>query len=199
MEEKLVAYFSKFKLLSELEKQIITKDIKIGKVNKGTILLKARQKSLDNYFVLKGCVRQFYLNEGEERTTNFYTEEDWILPAIDPSSNQVSDYFLECTEDCVLVIANEQEGNELIEKFPLFQELSRMVLEKEIIKQQQKMAKYFNSTPEQRYIDLQKEKPELIERIPQYQLSSYIGVKPESLSRIRKRLADRRKSKNQEN
>lgn len=193
MEEKLIAYFSKFKLLSTQEKQIITKDIKIGKVNKGTMLLKAGQRPLDNYFILKGCVRQFYLNEGEERTVNFYTEEEWILPAIDTSSNQVSVYFLECTEDCVLVIANEQEGNELIKKLPLFQELSQMVLEKEIIKQQKKMAKYHNSTPERRYIDLQKEHPALIEKIPQYQLSSYIGVKPESLSRIRKRIVDRRK------
>jgi CRP-like cAMP-binding protein len=181
-------------LLSKQEKQIITKDIKIGNVNKGTILLKARQKSFDNYFVLKGCVRQFYLNEGEERTTNFYTEEDWILPAIDTSANQVSDYFLECTEDCVLVIANEQEGNELIKRYPLFQELSLMVLEKEIIKQQQKLATYHISTPEQRYINLQKDKPQLIERISQYLLSSYIGVEPESLSRIRKRIAIRQKS-----
>ena len=194
MEEKFIAYFSKFKVLSKQEEEILLKDIKIGKVNKGTMLLKARQKSLENYFVLKGCVRQFYLSEGEEITTNFYTEEEWILPAIDPSSNQVSDFYLECTEDCVLVIAIEQDCNPLIEKFPLFQELSMMILEKEIRKQQQKMAKYLTSTPEQRYIDLQKEKPELIGRIPQYQLSSYIGVKPESLSRIRKRIAVRRKS-----
>ena len=194
MEEKFIAYFSKFKLLSKQEKEIITKDIKISNVNKGTTLLKAGQNSLDNYFVLKGCVRQFYLIEGEERTFNFYTEEDWIFPAIDTSSDPVSDYFLECTEDCVLVVAIEQDCNEQLKKFPLFQELSQIIFEKEIRKQQQKMARYHNSTPEQRYLDLQNEQPELINRIPQYQLSSYLGVKPESLSRIRKRIADKRKS-----
>ena len=194
MEEKFIAYFSKFKRLSHQEKEIITKDIRIDKVAKGTILLKIGQKFLKTYFVLSGCVRQFYLIDGEEKTTNFHTEEEWIFPAIDPSSNQRSDYFLECTEDCVLVLAIEQDCNEQLKRFPLFQELSKIVFEKEIVKQQQKMAKYHNSTPERRYIDLLKEQPELIERIPQYQLSSYIGVKPESLSRIRKRIADRRKS-----
>ena len=194
MKEKFLAYFSKFKLLSEEDKASILKDVKIQRVNKGTILLKAGQKSRINYFVLTGCIRQFYLVEGEEVITNFYTEEDWIFPAIAPLSDSTSDFFLECTEDCELVIAIEQSCNNQLKKVPLFQELAPIIFEKEIKKQQKRIAKYHTSTPEQRYIFLQKEQPELIGRVPQYQLSSYIGVKPESLSRIRKRIANKRNS-----
>ncbi len=194
MIEKLIEYFSKFRTLSKEEIETISKDIKIGEFKKGTILLREGQKPYDNFFVLKGCVRQYILKNGEERVTNFYAEEDWILPAIGQSNNPSSKFYLECVEDNLLVIANETEGNELMKTNPKFQELSQIILEKEIMKQQQHFAEFQNSSPEERYIRLQKTRPDLIDRVPQFQLSSYIGVKPESLSRIRKRIADKKRN-----
>lgn len=194
MENKLVEYFSKFRILSKEEKEIINKDLKITKFKKGVILLREGQNSSDNYFVLSGCVRQYIIKDGDERVTNFYTEEDWILTAIGQGSNPLSKYFLECVEDCFLVIANDKEGSELMKTNMKFQELAQLILEKQIINQQQHFTEFQNSTPEERYLKLQKTRPHLLERVPQYQLSSYIGVKPESLSRIRKRIANKRNS-----
>ena len=54
------------------------------------------------------------------------------------------------------------------------------------------MHNYLNSSPEERYEELQRSKPEVLQAAPQYQIASYIGIKPESLSRIRKRLAQRK-------
>ena len=194
MEDKLIKYFSKFRILSEEEKEIITKDLKIASFKKGTILLKEGQHSYDNYFVLGGCVRQYIIKDGDERVTNFYTEEDWILLAIGNDNDLASKYFIECVEDCFLVVANDQEGSELMKNNLKFQELAQLILEKEIIKQQQHFTEFQNSTPEERYLRLQNTNPDLIERVPQFQLSSYIGVKPESLSRIRKRLAENKRN-----
>ena len=56
--------------------------MKIVGFKKGTILLKEGQNSFDNYFVVSGCVRQYILKDGDERVTKFYTEEEWILPAV---------------------------------------------------------------------------------------------------------------------
>jgi len=178
-----------YKVFEKLRKEIITKDLKIIESKKGTFLLKEGQNSYDNYFVLSGCVRQYIIKDGAERVTNFYTEEDWILPAISQESNLVSKYFLDCVEDSFLVIANDKEGSELMRTNLKFQELAQLILEKEITNQQQHFAEFQSSTPEERYLNLQKTRPDLIERVPQFQLSSYIGVKPESLSRIRKRIA----------
>lgn len=191
MEERILAYFSKFRPLTTAEKAAIRQDLKIETKPKGTVLLRIGQIPHDNFFVLKGCIRQFYLKDGEEKTTHFYTEEEWIFPAIGVQQGGTSNFALECTEDTWVMVGNENRGNELMQRFPKFQELSIRILENEIVKQQQKIAKYNNSTPEERYRTLQHENPQLINRIPQYQLSSYIGVKPESLSRIRRRMADK--------
>jgi hypothetical protein len=69
-----------------------------------------------------------------------------------------------------------------------------MVLEQEIMRQQQHFAAFQSSTPEERYLELQSRRPDLFDRVPQFQLASYIGVKPESLSRIRKRIAKKKRN-----
>ena len=190
MEEKLINYFSSFRPLSDDEATAIKESMEISVVPKGTILLKEGQAANDNYFVLKGCVRQYYLKNGEENISHFFSENEWILPAIDHTSSNLATYYLETTEECHLVVGNEQKGEVLLERFPAFQKLSMQILEKEIMKQHQQMATYQNSSPEERYLALQQDPANLIERITQYHLASYIGIKPESLSRIRKRLAE---------
>ena len=189
MIEKLIAYFSKFQPLSEEERKIIRNGTKISIVKKGTVLLKEGQIPKDNYFIIEGCIRQYYLKDGEEKTSNFFTEEDWILPFTSVENSGLSKYYLECIEDSHVVVANDDEGNDFLEEFPKFQKTSQQILEKEIVKQQNELAKFINQSPLQRYSDLQKNRPDLLNRAPQYQIASYIGVKPESLSRIRKRLA----------
>lgn len=194
MEEQLIEYFSKFYSLTDQEKEIITDDMVISDFAAKTVLLEEGKLPLDNYFILSGCVRQYYLSDGEEKNTNFYMEEEWVLPAIGAIDIQASKSSLQCTEDSKIVVANESKGNDLLKKFPKFQELSQIILEREIIGQQQRMITYQNSTPEERYLDLLENRPTLLQRVPQYQLSNYIGVKPESFSRIRKRLLDNGKA-----
>lgn len=191
MEDKFLAYFSQFRALTVQEKAAIKQNLVIRDFEKSSFVLMAGQEPVYNYFVLSGCVRKYYLNDGEESVTDFFTEEDWIFPSVGTSSDAVADYFLECLEDTVLVVAGEREGNELLQEFPQFRELAMQMLEKEVLRQQVQIANYQNATPEERYLRLERECPDLLERVPQFQLSSYIGVRPESLSRIRKRLSTR--------
>ncbi|MGB2129761.1 MAG: Crp/Fnr family transcriptional regulator [Flavicella sp.] len=193
MKQKLLDYFSKFRPLDTNEIEIITKDLNIVSFEKGSVLLRAGQKAFDNYFVLQGCVRQYTLKAGKEYISNFYAEEDWILPAIGSENQVTASYFLDCVENCIMVVANDNAGNEMLRNNATFQELAQLILQGEILKQQQHFIAYQSSTPEERYLNLQKTRPDLIERVPQFQLSSYLGVKPESLSRIRKRIIDKQR------
>lgn len=197
MVEKLLKYFSKFRQLTSSEELEISKDINIQTFSKKHVLLKEGQVAHDNYFVLEGCVRQYIIKDGSERISKFYTEEDWILPAIGQGAQPQSTFYLECVHESVLMIANENQGSEFMKTNPKFLELSQMILEKEILKQQEHFTEYQNSTAEERYLNLLDKNPNLIQTISQIHLSSYIGVKPESLSRIKKRLAENGMTKNQ--
>ncbi|MCE3225743.1 MAG: putative transcriptional regulator, Crp/Fnr family [Bacteroidetes bacterium] len=191
MVDKLLKYFNQIMPLTEEEAHAIAETTTIKTFKKGTILLREGQISAEAYFVLDGCVRQFYLVNGEERTNNFFTEEQWVVSIKSFSENIPSDHFLECCIESTLVVGNREKEEGLYRRFPKFETISRKVMEKVFADQQAIMATHHTDTPEERYLRLLKSRPDLFQKIPQYQIASYIGVKPESLSRIRKRLTEK--------
>lgn len=188
MENKIVKYFSKITTLSQDEERALEDGMVVTKFKKDAFLLKEGQISIDTYFILEGCIRQYHLIDGEEKTTNFFTEGQWVISLTGLSQNSPSSHNLVCMEETSLVVGNEQKAQELFKQFPRFETLARTVMEKSFAEQQQLMTSYVTDTPEQRYLNLLKLRPDLFQRIPQYLMASYIGVKPESLSRIRKRI-----------
>ena len=96
METKLLNYFSRIMPLSEEEAAAIADTMLIQRYKKGTVLLKEGQISTEAYFVLEGCVRQYFLIDGEEKTNNFFTEEQWVISINSFSSRTPSSHYLEC-------------------------------------------------------------------------------------------------------
>lgn len=192
MEQKLLDYFSKIMPITKEEADAIAATMIIKNFEKGTILLKEGQISTEAYFVLEGCVRQYFIVDGEEKTANFFTEEQWVISLNSFSNNLPSNHFMACATDCFLVVGNREKEEDLYHRFPKLETVARKVMEKNFVEQQEIMASYTTDSPEQRYIKLFNSRPELFQKIPQYQIASYIGVKPESLSRIRKRIIAKR-------
>lgn len=174
--------------LTEEECEAITESMCIQTYKKGSVLLKEGQISTECYFVLEGCVRQYYMVDGEEKTTDFFTEEQWVVSHNSFAQKIPANHYFSCCEETTLVVGTEEKENDLYKRFPKFETISRTVMGDVFGEQQELMASYITDTPEQRYLNLLKSRPTLLQRIPQYQLASYIGVKPESLSRIRKRI-----------
>ena len=161
-------------------------DIKTYK--KGNHILKEGEFSAKSYSVVSGCVRQFYLVDGEEKTTFFYTEGDSIFSPNTTSEKIPSKYYLTCVEYTTLSITTLENQDEMFKRFPMLEALSRNSLQAELVNYQEMLATYITTNPEERYLNILKFRPELLNRVPQYQLASYLGVTPESLSRIRKRI-----------
>jgi len=192
MQDLLFNFISKYVSLSEDEKNtIISLDI-FRSVNKGTVLLKEGQISKDGYFVLKGCLRTYYIIEGEEKTTAFYTELEALTPHC-VINKKASEYYVTSIEDSILTVGNPDMEIEIFEKFPKFETLCRILSEELLAKQQIDFDEFKTSSPEQRYLNLLQKRPDLIQRVPQHQLASFLGIKPQSLSRLKARLLDKNK------
>lgn len=192
MEHVLFDFISKYMPLSDEEKKAIV-DLDIFKTyKKGTILLKEGQNSSAGYFVIKGCIRCYYLIDGEEKTTAFYTEMESLSPLCS-INKKPSEYYVSCVEDCILVVSNPGMEEIIFAKFPRFETLCRLLSEELLANRQATFDDFITSSPEQRYLNLLQTRPDLLQRVPQHQLASYLGMKPQSLSRIRKRLASQNK------
>lgn len=188
MYNKLINYFLRITNLSADEIKVLTESMLVKNFKKGSSLLKEGQYNNDTFFILDGCVRQFKIIDGNDISTNFYTEEQWIISLENFDRKTASTYNLICVEDTTVVVGNEQKAQELFKQFPRFETTSRQIMETVFMEQQNQMTSYITDKPEQRYLKLLNSRPEIFQRVPQYDIATYIGVKPESLSRIRGKL-----------
>ena len=190
MKNTLVDLMSNFIDLTDEEKASILEAFPIKKVAKDTNILSVGEVAQDAFLVIKGCVRQYAITKnGEENTINFFTENQSAVNFESMSSQQPSKYYFNCTEETLLAVLNSKKETELYKKHPRFSEVCRVEMEKMLGEMQVKMSNFINSTSKERYLDLLKNRPGLIDRVPHYQLASYLGIKPETLSRVRKRVS----------
>lgn len=188
MDKKLINYFLKLTNLTTDEIRVLTESMVVKKINKNEYLVKEGQFTNDTYFVLEGCIRQYQILDGNDITTNFYTEEQWIISLDGFEDKTASKYNLVCMEDTAVVIGDEEKAQKIFKQFPRLETTSRQIMETVFKEQQDLITSYITDKPEQRYLRLLETRPDIFQRVPQYDIASYIGVKPESLSRIRKKL-----------
>jgi CRP-like cAMP-binding protein len=192
MEDELLTLFLKFPSLTKEEVKAISENIIVRAVKKGTVLLKEGAVSKECYSVLKGCIRQYYIKEGDEKTTAFYTEGQSVSSFTSYINQTPSKHYLICVEDCSVTVGTKEKELQMITKFPKLAPIIRSEMEKNAGIAQEEMASFITSSPEERYLNLLENRPKLLNRVPQHQIASYLGMKPESLSRIRKRIVSKK-------
>ncbi|BDD03949.1 Crp/Fnr family transcriptional regulator [Aureibacter tunicatorum] len=190
MKNQFIEYITNHVQLEQDEVDAISSSIPVKHYKAGDILLKEGMISKVSYFNIKGCVRMYYIVDGKENTTFFYTENQFVTSIKSFTSNEPSNHYLECVEDCTLALISYDTEKALLRSFPKLETFSRMILEQELANYQDMLSTFMMSSPEQRYLNLVKNAPHLLQRVPLYQLASYIGVKAESLSRIRSRISN---------
>ncbi|MFY0674779.1 MAG: Crp/Fnr family transcriptional regulator [Bacteroidia bacterium] len=189
-QNQLFEFIEQYVSLANDEKQAII-DLNLFKhYKKGDLLLKEGDSSNKSYLVLSGCIRCYYIVEGDEKTTEFYTEMQGIEPTCVVTGNP-SEYYLACVEDSLLAVSSAEMEPEIFAKFPKFETMCRVLSAEKLVKNQIEFDDFKTSSPEQRYEKLLESRPYLLQRVPQHQLASYLGIKPQSLSRIRSRIANK--------
>ncbi len=194
MELKISNFIANEMSLSPEEIEAVDTLIPIKEFKKGQLLLKEGSIAKECFFNIKGCVRSYQILNGEERTTQFFVEGEPIASLLSYLNKTPANHFFECIEDSTLAVLSFDNERKLYKQHPKFETLCRNSIEQEFGKQQEILQNYLTKNPEERYLMLQETRPELLQRVPQYHLATFLGVQPESLSRIRKRIALRNKS-----
>lgn len=189
MKDILFKYLSRWTSLSQEEQQSIVNGIHVEEFAKGTVLIRQGDIPTACYFILKGCVRQYSIDEdGREVTSNFYTEEQAIAIFNHHKPDKSSDYAFVCVEDSVMVVGALDQEQDMYDRHPQLELMTRKMIEENFSQVQEEFAAFIASSPEERVKTLLMKRRSLIDRVPQHQLASYLGITPESLSRIKKRL-----------
>lgn len=176
-------------ILRDEEFRFVLDHTEIRTFKKGTHLLRPGQIARLSYQNFQGCVREYHIVDGEERTTEFYTEGQSISSTFSSLQDAPVNHYWECVEDCTLSVITSHMEKEMFRRFPRLERMCRVATEIQLGEMRERMSYLIYSTPQERYLQLLNTRPELLDRVPQYQLASFIGVKPESLSRIRRRIS----------
>jgi CRP-like cAMP-binding protein len=152
-----------------------------------TTLLEEGKISRTMFFIEKGCLRTWVNNNGKDITTQFFFEGDKVSSIESFTTNQPSLYSIESIEPCVLQTLSQKDFQDILAHSAIIKQELEAHLFKRLLQGQRVFYSYLKNSPQQRYQELIEQHPEVIQRIPQHYIASYLGITPVSLSRIRNR------------
>ena len=141
------------------------------------------------YFLTKGFFRMYYIDlEGNEINTRFTQEDNFMVDFQSFLTQKPSRYYWQAMEDSTVLAFAFKDVQRLYASSSSWQKFGRLVAERVYLQLNERVEMLQFMSPEQRYVYLLETRPELFNQISQFQMASYLGIKPESLSRLRKRL-----------
>ncbi|HEX9651913.1 MAG TPA: Crp/Fnr family transcriptional regulator [Cyclobacteriaceae bacterium] len=174
---------------AELLKQFFT----LKKVRKRQYMLNEGEVCKYNLFVAKGLLRAFGVEEnGYEQVVQFAVEGWWISDLNSFFSGDVAVYNIEALEDCELLLLTRQSMDEMLEKLPKMERYFRLLMQNHIVALRQRIIASQRHSAEERYIRLIEGFPTILARVPQQYIASYLGMTPETLSRVRKQISEQK-------
>jgi len=141
-------------------------------------------------FVGKGELRMFYITkEGKEINVEFFFENDFVASYQSFIRQAKSKYYIQALSDCELVTISHSALQNAYANSPYWQKFGRIIAEKVFSLAEQRTEGFLFCNAEERYLNLLQNRPIFLEKIPLYHIASYLGIEPESLSRLRKKLS----------
>jgi len=163
------------------------------KLRKKHFILQEGEVSKYSIFVEKGILRTYTIDEkGNEHTLQLASEGWWAADLYSFLTNEPSSFYIEALEDCELFLISKQSWDDLMDKVPAFERYFRILIQNNLVSTQRRLMGTLSQTAEEKYLSLTAAYPDLLLRVPQTLIASYLGITPETLSRIRSQLATKR-------
>lgn len=144
-------------------------------------------------FVEKGMLRSYSVDEkGVEHIIQFAFEGWWISDQYSFFTSEPSSYNIDALEDCELLLLSQPAEEGLMERLPKMERYFRILLQNSIIALQRRLVSSLSHTAEEKYNELVQSCPTIPQRVPQHMMASFLGITPETLSRIRKQASLRK-------
>ena len=189
---QLTDYIKQFIDLGDSEVDLLQAHVETASFKKGAFLLKASQYCNRQYFITKGCVRTYFVDQkAEEHIIQFGIENWWAADLHSFINHTPADYHIQALEDTDVLILQSEGIEQLYKAIPSFERLFRIIIQKAYVAAQQRIVATISQTAEERYSAFLKKYPGLDQRVPQYMIASYIGVTPEFFSKMKKSFYER--------
>ena len=163
-------------------------------IKRKEFILRAGDVARIRAYVNKGCFRRYTIDDhGKEAIINFAFEEWWTGDLESYQKHQASIYYVQALEDSEVFCISKENSDLLYEAIPKFRDFEVSKRESSHFATLKRLTLYQSATQEEKYLALLQQYPQLFQRVPLHYIASYLGIEPESLSRLRKRLCNKEK------
>lgn len=182
------SHLNKFASISDDAFADMMQSFQTKTVRKKENLLIEGQLCRYHYFVLKGCLRKFFINEkGIEQTTEFAIEQWWMTDNMAFERQQKTEFYIQAVEKSDILMIDHTSEEKLLEQYPVLERYFRFVYQRAYAAAQMRLKYLYDYSKEEMYHNFLESQPQFVQRIPQYLVASYLGFTPEYLSEIRKK------------
>jgi CRP-like cAMP-binding protein len=188
MFQNINSYVSRCVSLSAAEFEKFNAILEYKVIPKKTMLLQAGQVCNFEAYLIKGCIREYYIDsKGAEVILQFAIEDWWVSDIASFQDQTASNMYIETLEDCELLVLSRQSKEELLTQVPKLERMFRLMIQRHLSVIQSRLFKTITHTAIEKYLEFIKRYPTIPQRVPQHYIASYLGISPEFLSKLRTR------------
>ncbi|MBE7174271.1 MAG: Crp/Fnr family transcriptional regulator [Williamsia sp.] len=189
----LRAYFERDEPITDEQFDLIQSKFILKQLKKGEFLLREGEIARYGAFVAKGCLRSYVLdNKGKQHIVQFAPENWWLTDADSILQNKPTIYFMDAIEDTAVFLLDPSSHIFLLQHVPAYATQFQTGIQKHAAAKDKRIVASLSSMAEERYKEFIQTYPSIVQRVPQHMLASYLGIMPETLSRIRKQMAKKK-------
>ncbi len=187
MKQQLFEYLNRYVTFESTEIDLIYSHLEERMFPSKSFLLEEGTTCRFKYFIIKGVVRSYYIDErGKEKITQFAIDNWWVTNMESFVLQIPSSQYIQAIEDTLVLCISKNDLEKLYRKCPKLERVFRLITERMLIASLRKNDVFLQMKSKERYYDFVKKLPDFVQRVPQYMIASYLEISPEYLSSLRR-------------